>query len=304
MRTPANRPPPGDALCGKVRQAHFSYRADRPILYALGIGLGGDPRDLPYVYEREQRVFPTFATVARPHDMISLRELDIDFGHVLHGEEQLVMLKPMPPEAELRIETALVAVVDKGAAVGSLLAFENRLRLSHDGTELARTTTVIVARADGGRGGFGDVPQVRPRPPTRRPDTIVEIPTRPEQALLYRLSGDLNSLHADPESARRAGFSRPILHGLCSFGIAARALASAAGVEAQALASLGLRFAGPLYPGETLRFEIWQDGNDLQFEAAARERHQTVLHAGVASLRQQTLDDGSSSTSQRSDAQP
>ena len=268
------------------------------ILYALGVGYGLDPLDpaqLRFVYEQDQLAVPTMAVVlATPGFWVKAPDSGIDWVKVLHGEQQLVMHKPLPVSGSVIGRNRVASITDKGEGRGALLVQRRTLHDAADDSLIATLEQVTFARGDGGfseregNGPRGGDPGPAPRPaaPAREPDLVCDLPTSPQAALLYRLCADLNPLHADPEVARAAGFERPILHGLASFGVAAHAiLRSCCGYDPARLASIGLRFSSPVHPGETLRTEIWRDGQAVQFQTRVLERDRIVLSHGVASLR-------------------
>jgi len=263
------------------------------ILYALGLGLGQDPLDasqLRYVYEDGLQALPTMAVVlAGPGFWAKDPATGIDWVRVLHGEQELELHAPLPAQAGVLGLTRVTRIVDKGAGKGALMYSERDITDAASGRLLATSRSVSFLRGDGGFAAAGqpsdEPPPARPATPDTPPDTVVEWSTRPEAALIYRLSGDYNPLHADPAVARAGGFERPILHGLCSFGVTGWGLAKAlAGGDATRLRSIGARFSSPVYPGETLRVEIWRKGDAVQFRTRVVERDIVVLSHGTATL--------------------
>ena len=263
------------------------YGARDTILYGLGIGLGGDPmdrRELRFVYEDGLAAFPTMATVlASPGFWVRDPATGLDWRRSVHAEQALTIHAPLPPEGTIVGATRVTGIVDKGDK-GAMILTERTLR-DDAGTLLATMINTSFCRGDGGFGDRGDQAPTPHAPPTRAPDETCVIATSPQAALIYRLSGDENPLHADPEAAARAGFARPILHGLASFGIAARAvLATYCDYDAVRLRALQLRCAGIVYPGESLRFGLWRDGGVVSFTAHAVERDALALANGRAEL--------------------
>jgi acyl dehydratase len=264
-----------------------SYSDRDSIIYALSLGLGinaTDPNELKFVYEKGLETFPTMAVVmGHPGPWIRNPETGIDFVNVLHGEQVLEIHKPMPTEGSIIGRTRVVEVVDKGAGKGALIITERKLFEQKSGDLLNTQNATIFARSNGGFGGpvtSGPTPHALP---DRGPDSVVDIPTSTQAALLYRLNGDYNPLHADPKLAEKAGFKAPILHGLASYGIAARAVLKAFDIEdASRLKSFALRFSAPVYPGETIRTDLWKDGNVVSFRAGIVERDVIVLNNGQA----------------------
>jgi acyl dehydratase len=261
------------------------------MIYALGLGYGGDPADedeLRYVHEEGTAAVPTFlATIGAPNGWAADPATGIDWVKILHGEHRMTFHAPLAAAGAVRSRTRVTRVVDKGAGRGALVVTVRDISDADSGRPLATVEHVSFCRADGGFGEGDEPPQALPATPDREPDRVVHLPTLPQQALLYRLNGDLNPVHALPHMARAAGFDRPILHGLCTYGMAARALLRAyAPTEPQRLAGIAARFSAPVFPGETLRAEIWRDGAGLQFRVLAHERNTVVLSNGVASLAQ------------------
>jgi acyl dehydratase len=250
--------------------------------YALSIGLGQDPMDerqLDFVdHHRALKAMPSMAVVlGHPGFWLSNPETGVDAVRVVHGEQGFEIHRPLPVEGEIFAQTRVTGLVDRGAGKGALLYSEKEVRGS-DGTLYATTRSTTFLRGDGGFGGpSGPVKQPHPVP-AGDPDLVADLPTRPEQALYYRLNGDDNPLHADPAVAAKAGFPRPILHGLCTLGVVTHALIRAlADYDAPGLRALDLRFSAPVYPGETIRTEIWRSG---AFRARVAERDVVVVNNG------------------------
>ena len=270
-----------------------TYAARDTILYALGLGVGQDPLDpvqLRYTYEDGLQALPTMAVVlGSPGFFAKDPRTGIDWVRLLHGEQELELHAPLPAEATVVGLTKVTRLVDKGAGKGALMYSERVITDAKSGARLATGRSVSFMRGDGGFAASGQPsdapPPPRPATPETPPDTVFEWKTRPEAALIYRLSGDYNPLHADPKVATAAGFEAPILHGLCSFGVTGWALVSAVcGGDATRLKSIGTRFASPVYPGETLRVEIWRRGDAVQFRTRVVERDIVVLSHGTATL--------------------
>jgi acyl dehydratase len=280
----------------------FSYGDKDVILYALGIGLGADPLnadELPFVYESELRVVPTAVTVlanagssrpspapGSPDGNPSLRASSLNFLMLVHGEHKIELHRPLPAHGSFSADTQTIGAYDKGKDKGALVIHETVWK-DEDGQKVATTTMTNFARGDG---GFGGPSHGAPEPhvtPTRAPDVSLDIATRPDQALIYRLNGDRNPLHADPDSARRSGFPRPILHGLCTYGITCRAVLQAmTGYDPEEIVSHQARFSAPVFPGDTLTIDLWRDGAEVSFEARVRERDAVVIRNGLTILRQ------------------
>lgn len=277
-------------LALKIPDAEQTYGAKDCILYALGVGLGLDPvneDELPFVYEKNLKVLPTQGTVlASPG--FWLRELDtgIDWVKLVHGEHSMVMHKPLNGQGTVTSKSRVLDVIDKGAGKGAIVYSERTLFDKASGDLLCTIVQTTFCRGDGGFGG----PQRPQRPvhamPDRAPDLVCELPTRPEAALIYRLSADLNPLHADPAVAKAAGFSKPILHGLATFGVAGHAvLKSVCGYDPSRLRSIAGRFSAPVFPGETIRTELWRDDAVVSFRAKVVERDVVAITNGRAQIR-------------------
>jgi acyl dehydratase len=270
----------------KTEDQRFTWSDKDSMLYALGIGMGSDPLDqneLPFVYENGLKAVPTMATIIAFNNRV-LTGAGLNYALVVHGEQYVELHKTLPPEGEALADAGVVAVYDKGPK-GAVLIVETRLR-QPDGAALATLRSSVFARGDGGFGGptNGETP---PHPiPDRAPDQSLDIATRPDQALIYRLSGDRNPLHADPPFAQAVGFPRPILHGLCTYGITCRAMLQAyTGFDPAPIKSHQARFSAPVFPGETVTVDLWRDGDVVSFEARVKAREATVIKNGKTVLR-------------------
>jgi acyl dehydratase len=266
-----------------------TYTAKDAMLYALGVGLGFDPTDrnqLEFVYEKNLKVLPTFAVVLA-YPGLWMRDLDtgIDAIKVVHGEQGLTLHKPLSPAGAVVGKSRVAGVVDKGEGRGALVMVERKIYAKGSGELIATVTQTAFCRGDG---GFGGPSGPTPKPhelPARAPDLVCDLPTSPQAALIYRLSADINPLHADPEVAKAAGFPRPILHGLATYGVAGHALLrTVCGYDPARLKSLNARFTAPVYPGETFRTEIWLDGAVASFRTTAIERNVVAISNGRAEL--------------------
>lgn len=264
------------------------YAARDTILYALGLGCGADPTDkeeLRFVYEEGLCALPTMgAVLATPGFWLKDPATGVDWKKLLHGEQSLRIHTPLPPAGTVTGRTRIKEIIDKGAK-GAFVYSEREIFDTVSGAHLCTARATTVLRADGGFGGpSGPVPEPHALP-ARPPDLCLDLGTLPQAALIYRLSGDDNPLHADPGVAAAAGFPRPILHGLCTFGIAGRAILKACcGGAPTRLLELQVRFSAPVFPGETIRTEIWRDGAALSFRARVVERDIVVLNNGRATL--------------------
>ncbi len=260
------------------------------ILYALGVGLGQDPMDedqLAFVYEKNLKVLPTMGAVLG-HPGFWIRDLNtgIDWVRIVNGEQGVRLHQPLKPQNTVIGRQRILEVVDKGAGKGALVFTERKVSDKATGELLATVTQTTFCRADG---GFGGPPRQAPEPhpiPSRAPDAVCDLTTRPETALIYRLSGDRNPLHAEPAVARDAGFARPIMHGLGNFGFAGHAvLKTMCGYDVQKLVSFACRFSAPVFPGETLRTEMWRDGAVVSFRTRVVERDAIAVNNGRAEVR-------------------
>ncbi|HKX79790.1 MAG TPA: MaoC/PaaZ C-terminal domain-containing protein [Novosphingobium sp.] len=272
-----------------------TYDKRDTMLYALGVGVGPgvgtgtDPEDLRFVYEEGLIALPTMAVVvAGGRFWLKDPQFAIDWKRILHGEQSVEFHRTLPVAGTVRSEATVDRVIDKGAQKGALLYIKRRIFDDASDELLATVMQAIFLRGDGGCGG-SDGPQPVPHPvPAAEPDRAVRFETRPEQALLYRLSGDYNPLHADPAIAAEAGYPRPILHGLCTYGMAGRAiLKELCGNDPARMKRLDCRFSAPVFPGETVEVLIWREGVEggvgrAAFQAYVREREALVLNNGYA----------------------
>jgi len=280
-------------LALKIPAVEHSYGPKDCMLYALGLGLGQDPLnadELAFVYEKNLKVLPTFALM-QGYAAYWLRqpELGVTWAKVVHGEQGLVLHQPVAPQGTVIGRTRIADVVDKGVGKGALVYSVREISDKASGRLLATLTQTTFCRADG---GFGGPTRETPPPhalPERAPDLTCDLPTRPEMALIYRLSGDVNALHVDPEFAKAAGFPRPVLHGLASFGVAGHALLkTVCGYDPARLTAMAGRFSAPVYPGETIRTEFWRDNDKdlgvVSFRARVVERDVIAIDHGRAQV--------------------
>jgi acyl dehydratase len=264
-----------------------SYGPRDCVIYALGIGIGMDPMDrgqLKFVYEKELVAFPTFVAVLGRLTGLLAPEFGIDQRMNVAAALKVALHEPVATEGQLVSRPRVREVVDKGPNSAAILEITRDLR-TPDGRLVATVDNSILVRKHGGFGG--KVTEIAPphAVPATAPHAVVELPTPPNLALLYRLTGDMNPLHADPEHARAVGFERPILHGAATYGVAAHAVVRHIGYRAEALASIEARFVRPVFPGDTLRTEIWQEGNRISFQCGVAGRDGYVLTNGLATLR-------------------
>ena len=264
------------------------------MLYALSLGYGADPLDedeLPFIFERGLRVVPSLLTViGAPGAWATDPRTGIEWMKILHGEHRMTLHALLPPKGVLRSRTHVARIVDKGPGRGALVITERTVTEEATGALLATIEHTSFCRADGGIGRTDEVPSALSPAPDSPPDASVSLPTLPGAALLYRLNGDRNPIHADPAAARAAGFERPILHGLCTYGMACRAILKACcDNDPSRLASLSLRFSAPFMPGDALRVDIWRDGDEVRFQGVSQGAQTRVLSHGNATLRHSRL---------------
>lgn len=267
-----------------------TYTERDTMLYALGVGLGSDPldaRQLQYVYEDGLKVLPSMAVVlGYPGFWLGDSKTGADWRKVLHGEQGFEIVKPLPAKGSVVGRSRVTGLIDKGADKGAVLLSEREVFDQASGALLCRLTSTTMLRGDGGFGGSsGPLPTPHPVP-ERAADTVCSIKTLPQAALIYRLSGDYNPLHADPSVAKRGGFDRPILHGLCTFGVVCRALVDmVCDGEPTRLTKMQVRFSSPVYPGETIVTEAWNEGpGNVSFRAKVGERNVVVINNGRAGI--------------------
>lgn len=270
-------------------ELEHSYSTRDTILYALGVGVGADPLDegeLKYVYEDGLAALPTMALIlGYPGFWMKDPQTGIDWRRILHGEQGLTLHAPVPPSGTVIGRTRITGLIDRGAEKGALMFSERSVTDKASGQPIATLTSTTVLRGDG---GFGGPSGPAPRPhalPERAPDASLALATLPQAALIYRLSGDYNPLHADPKVAAAAGFARPILHGMCTLAVAVRAiLRLACDNRPERLTSLDVRFSAPVYPGETIRTDIWREAAAVSFRASVVQRDVVVLNNGRAGI--------------------
>ena len=257
---------PGVAIGADLPEQTLTWSASDVLLYHLALGARAD--QLQYVYERDLRVLPTFAVVTptlghTDPPRVSMPGIEVDLSAALHGRQELTVHHPLPVEGSAPARSRVVDVYDKGAAA---------IIVTETVTKFFTLRNNIFVRGEGGFGGARG-PSTRVQPPTREPDAVVLCPTWPEQALWYRLCGDRNPLHVDPGFAALAGFPRPILHGLCTYGIVAKAAVDTMlDADPTRLKGYTARFAGVVFPGETLRIRIWRQHGGLLLIATVVER--------------------------------
>jgi acyl dehydratase len=280
---------PAEALAAKFPVAETSYEVDDVILYHLGIGAGvpqTDANELEYTYEKNLKVLPSFGVIptfgAMGGSLFNTPGLKFNPAMLLHGEQDIEIHRPLPTHAKLVNESRIAGLYDKGKA--ALVVFEVKTS-EKGGGPLFTNRFSLFLRGEGGFGGEGG-PRVGNEAPQRAPDLVVESKTLPQQALLYRLSGDKNPLHADPAFAKMGGFDVPILHGLCSFGIVCKAAVDKAlGGDVTKVARYQARFAGVFFPGETMVTSIWREAGKLLVSSQSKERGTPVVSNAALELR-------------------
>ena len=277
---------PSKVIGFEYGESKYAYTKDDVILYQLGIGAGvpsTDPGELEYTYEKELKVLPSFGSIPAQAAVPTDGGPSIESNpRALLGEQSIEFHQPIPPEATLTQRAQITEVWDKKKAAVIVTQVESR----DEAGRLLFTNTWSDFRP--GQGGFGGEPgpKLGNTPPPRDPDGVVDVKSLPQQALLYRLSGDKYELHVDPEFAALAGFERPIMHGLCSYGIVCKAIVDGViGGDVTAVARYQARFAGVAFPGETYRIAYWKVGSTLLIEAKSLERDTPILSNAAISVR-------------------
>jgi acyl dehydratase len=279
---------PDKAVGHTFPTAKSSYRQDDVILYHLGIGAGvpaTDPGELEYTYEKNLKVLPSYAVIpifGAMGGIMSVPGLKFNPALLLHGEQDCEIHRPLPVAASLESQAKIAGVYDKGKAALAVVEVATK---EEGGAPLFTNRFSMFLRGEGGFGGERG-PDIGNEPPDRKPDLVVESPTLPQQALLYRLCGDKNPLHADPDFAKIGGFDKPILHGLCSFGIVCKAAVDEAlGGDVTKVARYQARFKGVFFPGETMVTSIWREGSRLLIASASKERGTPVISNACITVR-------------------
>jgi acyl dehydratase len=279
---------PSKALGADLGSGETSWSQDDIILYHLGVGAGTpptDPGELEYTYEKNLKVLPSYAvipTFGAMGGMGNVEGLEFNFAMLLHGEQDIVLHKPIPTAATVKSSGRVAELWDKGKACLCVLEVNTS---DEAGEPLFTNRFSLFLRGEGGFGGEPG-PKAGNQRPDREPDGVIEQPTLPQQALLYRLSGDKNPLHADPEFAKMAGFETPIIHGLCSYGVVCKAVVD--GVldgDVAKVARYQARFAGVGYPGETYLISYWKEGDKILIEASSKERGAKIISNAAITIR-------------------
>ncbi len=266
-----------------------SYQEREVILYALGVNVGLDPmneRELKYLYEEGLQALPSYSMVLG-HPGFWLRDpaLEVDWVKLLHAEQFLSISRPLSANGTVLVSHNVLGIKDKGEGRGAIVYYEKLLRDAETKEELCRVTTGVFCRGDGGCGDYGEAPVPLAAMPEQTPDMSISKKTDPRSAMIYRLSGDYNPLHIMPDIARQAGYERPILHGLCSMGVVGLILQETVGKSSPELfGGYACRFSKPVFPGDTLRVDIWVDDMEGRFRVVAEDRNEVVLDRGHFSL--------------------
>ncbi len=279
---------PSKALGAELGESQTSYTKDDVILYHLGVGAGvpaTDPNELEYCYEKNLKVLPSFGVIPTFGAMGSIGNipgLDFNFAMLLHGEQDLILHQPIPPEATITNKAKVAEIWDKGKAALVVLQVDSS---DESGNPLFTNRFSLFLRGEGGFGGESG-PAAGNVAPDRAPDGVIEKQSLPQQALIYRLSGDKNPLHADPEFAKMGGFDTPITHGLCSYGITCKAVVDEVlGGDVTKVARYSARFAGVAFPGETYQVSYWKEGDKVLIESKSKERDAKIISNAAIELR-------------------
>ncbi|MDX2356977.1 MaoC/PaaZ C-terminal domain-containing protein [Dietzia sp. PP-33] len=265
------------ALGAELPSQEFSWTASDVALYALGVGAAGDPMDtagLAYVDDSQPKVLPSFATVAATMNVteaprVSFPGVEIDLAKVVHGSQSVELHRPIPADGTAVTTTRIAEIQDKGSAAVIIQESET---VSAEGEKLWTSRSGIFAKGEGGFGGERGTSE-KVEYPEREADHTIEVASLPQQALIYRLCGDRNPLHSDPAFAEAAGFPRPILHGLCSYGMVLRAVVDEVlDGDVERVRGYGVTFGGVFFPGETMRIRVWEDGSRLLVAATSADR--------------------------------
>ncbi|MFQ5416341.1 MAG: MaoC/PaaZ C-terminal domain-containing protein [Myxococcota bacterium] len=279
---------PSKALGAELGEGTYEWDKDQVILYHLGVGAGVppiDPGELEYTYEKNLKVLPSFGVIPVFGGLSGLGSapgLDFNFAMLLHGEQDLEIHQPIPPEAKVINKGRVKEIWDKGKAALLVLQIDTA---DEAGAPLFTNRFSLFLRGEGGFGGEPG-PKAGNVPPEREPDGVVRVTTLPQQALIYRLSGDKNPLHADPEFAKMGGFDTPIIHGLCSYGVVCKAIVdNVLAGDTTKVARWQRRFAGVGYPGETYAVSYWKEGDKIIVRADSVERDAPIITNAAITVR-------------------
>jgi acyl dehydratase len=279
---------PSQALGAELGAGEYSWTQDDVILYHLGLNAGvnaTDPQELEYTYEKNLKVLPSFGVIpvfGALGGLGAVPGLEFNFAMLLHGEQDITLHQPIPVAATVESTGKVAELWDKGKACLAVLEVETRLK---GGDPLFTNRFSLFLRGEGGFGGEPG-PKAGNAAPDRAPDGVIESPSLPQQALIYRLSGDKNPLHADPEFAKMGGFDSPIIHGLCSYGVVCKAVVDdALGGDVTKVARYQARFAGVGFPGETYVISWWNEGDKVLIQAKSKERDAVIISNAAITLR-------------------
>jgi acyl dehydratase len=279
---------PKKALGAQLGEGKYTWTKDQVILYHLGVGAGVPPTDrseLEYTYEKNLKVLPSYGVIPVFGALGGLGNtpgLSFNFAMLLHGEQDIEVHQPIPPEATVTSSGHIAGIYDKGKA--ALVVLEVKTR-DEAGKPLFTNRFSLFLRGEGGFGGESG-PKAGNEAPTRAPDGVIASPTLPQQALIYRLSGDKNPLHADPDFAKMGGFDKPIIHGLCSYGVVCKAIVDKVlGGDVAKVARYQARFAGVGFPGETYLTSYWQEGDKILIQAKSKERDAIIISNAAITVR-------------------
>jgi acyl dehydratase len=279
---------PSQALGAELGAGEYSWSQDDVILYHLGLNAGvnaTDPQELEYTYEKNLKVLPSFGVIpvfGALGGLGAVPGLEFNFAMLLHGEQDITLHQPIPVDATVESTGKVAELWDKGKACLAVLEVETRLK---GGDPLFTNRFSLFLRGEGGFGGEPG-PKAGNAAPDRAPDGVIESPSLPQQALIYRLSGDKNPLHADPEFAKMGGFDSPIIHGLCSYGVVCKAVVDdALGGDVTKVARYQARFAGVGFPGETYVTEYWNEGDQILIQSKSKERDAKIISNAAITLR-------------------
>ena len=276
------------ALKHEFADGEGGWERDDVILYHLGVGAGvpnTDPSELEYTYEKNLKVLPSFPTTVRTGvttNIFAVPGLEFNPALLLHGEQDIEIHQPLPPEAKFRGSARIVDIYDKGKAALLILEISTT---DPSGARLFTSRMSLFLRGEGNFGGPSG-PKVANEAPDREPDGVIESETLPQQALLYRLNGDKNPLHCDPDFAKSAGFDTPIIHGLCSYGIVCKAVVdSALDGDVSQVARYQARFRGVGFPGETYLTRYWREGDRILIDSSSKQRNSIIISNAAITLR-------------------
>jgi acyl dehydratase len=279
---------PKKALGAQMGEGKYTWSKDQVILYHLGVGAGNPPTDrgeLEYTYEKNLKVLPSYGVIPVFGALGGLGNtpgLSFNFAMLLHGEQDIEIHQPIPTEATVTSSGQIAGIYDKGKA--ALVVLEVKTK-DEAGKPLFTNRFSLFLRGEGGFGGESG-PKAGNEAPQRPPDGVITSPSLPQQALIYRLSGDKNPLHADPDFAKMGGFDKPIIHGLCSYGIVCKAIVDKVlGGDVTRVARYQARFAGVGYPGETYLTSYWKDGDKILIQAKSKERDAVIISNAAITVR-------------------